>query len=212
MVEKASTFDLSPEEIPHVRKPSEAEMPNLMERLDWVFDPTEHLTWLASTPKGTRRSLTAVPYFQIVALETKLGVTLPLAFRTLYTTQDLLDRIHVTMASHLLMNLHFRKVPAAINGRGGYVISVYSSHLHRSCWAIYIFPEGAHCMIVTDRPVTSPSRAENGAATMNEHAQANMEGMLMEGMLDGQVEFQGVGFAEWLAMMCLEPGVRAATI
>jgi hypothetical protein len=210
MVEQATTYNLSPEETRHIRQPSNAEMPYLMERLDWVFNFTDQLTWLASTPKGTRRGPTAVPYSAITALEIKLGVTLPLAFSTLYTTQNLLDRIHVTMTPYLVTSFNVRKVPAAITNRGGYVLPIYNSDRYRSCWAMYISPEGAHCMLATGRPVTSPHRAEHGAATMDEHARANMEGMLMAGMLVEEVEFHGVGFAEWLAMMCFERGVRSA--
>jgi hypothetical protein len=213
MVETAATFHLIPEDIHRMREIDPADMPYRMEHLDWVFSTTNQLTWLASMPKQyEEQSLqTVVKRSERTALEILLGVTLPPASSTFYTTQDLFDRIPRVVTSNLLMHFNVRKVPSAINSKGGYVIPIYEHPWDRSFWAMYISPAGAHCVLKTAIDVTSSIKTKNDAATMEEHEQAKREGLLMVSMQVGGVWFCDVGFAEWLTMMCHKMGIYEAT-
>jgi hypothetical protein len=195
MMRTAKKYKLSPEKTRHMRKPKMDETLYRIEYLDWVFRP-DQLPWLARMPKRSSHPpslaygavlLTACTRADMAKLESFIGFPLPSAFTTLFTTQDLLDRLPAFVASYLHLKMRVRNVESGV--APGYLISIFDIRNHEfrddAHWAMYVSPDGPHCVLdtETDSDITD----------------------------DCPVRSQGVGFAEWLLMLCYSKSAYQAS-
>jgi hypothetical protein len=194
-LETAAKLSLTSEEQRCMRNPEQREIPYRLEHLDWVFE-SDQLAWLARMPRSDLQHphltgqpmITAFTHSQMSEIEAAMGFALPSAYTTLFTTQDLLDRIRPVVANYLNLPGGFRKIE--MEGTQGCLINIYNDHLleydveYAPVWSMYVSPNGSNCVLSA-----KAGRDDEG---------------------DCEVRFQGVGFAEWLAMMCFRQNARSA--
>ncbi|KAF2831782.1 hypothetical protein CC86DRAFT_367058 [Ophiobolus disseminans] len=230
LTQETERFGLGKPRWGRLREPSGSDVLTAMEYLLHNF--TGNLKWLEATKpqneqnragSSTRKNYQALSQLEMAALEAEastLGLKLPAAFIKLFTNANLMHHVPAIYDTSLRISSGLNRVPAVIDsGAGGYCIPMREEMFGDSAWSLYLAPDGTHCVLETTYDTGRSWEdvlSANGpgpsslAATEEEMQEAKNEGREMAVMLSGGVLLEGVGFEEWLALMCFENGVSLA--
>lgn len=185
-IQATAKFGISKAEWRRVREPTEEDVVERVEWLDWMFS-MDGLEWLRPTgpPSASdRTSEICEPLLSddaVLSLQDKAqvaGVQIPSSFFHLVQSPDLLHRMPRSIVSSFTIDTHLSI--AAVKDASGYTLLFYTDHEYGDKYSLFLSMDGTHCVL------------------------NNPEDALDESIGD----LSGVGFGEWLAVKVFEQEIH----